>query len=64
MDELFDLCLLKGLCIILDGFLIKDILLKELVLLGIGKFEECLKRIYFLLGKDEFCEDDLCLFNG
>lgn len=63
-DELPDPCLPKGLRTTLDGAPTSDKAGKDPLLLGTGKFEECLKRTYPLLGKDEPCEDDPCLLNG
>ena len=37
---------------------------REPLLLGTGKFSECLRQTYPLLGKDKDCPDQPCLLNG
>lgn len=37
---------------------------KKQLLVGTGKFDECLSQTYPLLGKDAPCEDQPCLLNG
>ena len=60
-NELPDPCLPKGLRTTLDGKPAED---GDQLLVGIGKFDECLRLTYPLLEKNAPCDDDPCLFNG
>ncbi|KAI3578120.1 nucleoside phosphatase family-domain-containing protein [Fusarium oxysporum f. sp. albedinis] len=61
--ELPDPCMPNGLRTTLDGELVESKSDKT-VLIGTGKFDECLTVTYPLLGKDKPCEDQPCLVNG
>ncbi|KAF5615954.1 golgi apyrase [Fusarium tjaetaba] len=61
--ELPDPCMPRGLRTTLDGELVESRSDKT-VLVGTGKFDECLTVTYPLLGKDKPCEDQPCLVNG
>ncbi|KAF5005154.1 hypothetical protein FDECE_8372 [Fusarium decemcellulare] len=61
--ELPDPCMPNGLRTTLEGD-IADAKTKDTVLVGTGKFQECLRVTYPLLGKDKPCEDQPCLVNG
>lgn len=61
--ELPDPCMPNGLRTTLDGELVESKSDKT-VLVGTGKFDECLTVTYPLLGKDKPCEDQPCLVNG
>ncbi|KAK1755970.1 nucleoside phosphatase family-domain-containing protein [Echria macrotheca] len=63
-DELPDPCLPKSLRTTLDGAEITAEDTKGLSLIGTGKFDECMKLTYPLLGKDKPCPDEPCLLNG
>lgn len=63
-DEFPDPCLPTGLRTTLDGQEASKGTKQDPVLVGTGKFEECLRRTYPLLGKDEPCEEEPCLLNG
>lgn len=62
--ELPDPCLPRGLRTTLKGEPVNGAKTGAPILLGTGKFDECLKGTYPLLGKDKPCEDDPCLLNG
>ncbi|EMT66105.1 Golgi apyrase [Fusarium odoratissimum] len=62
-QELPDPCMPNGLRTTLDGELVESKSDKT-VLIGTGKFDECLTVTYPLLGKDKPCEDQPCLVNG
>lgn len=61
--ELPDPCMPSGLRTTPDGELVEGTSDKT-VLVGTGKFQECLTVTYPLLGKDKPCEDQPCLVNG
>ncbi|KAF5531904.1 golgi apyrase [Fusarium napiforme] len=61
--ELPDPCMPRGLRTTLDGEVVESRSDKT-VLVGTGKFDECLTVTYPLLGKDKPCEDQPCLVNG
>jgi Golgi nucleoside diphosphatase len=63
-NEMPDPCMPKGLRTTVGGEPVADASSKDLTLLGTGKFDECLRRTYPLLGKDAPCEDEPCLLNG
>ena len=66
-NEIPDPCLPTGLLMKTDGDIIPTSERKALEnehLIGTGKFDECLRRTFPLLGKDVPCEDDPCLLNG
>ncbi|KAB5540487.1 golgi apyrase [Coniochaeta sp. 2T2.1] len=62
--EIPDACMPKGLRTTLDGHPVDKTESKTVSLVGVGKFDECLRKTYPLLGKDAPCEDDPCLLNG
>jgi golgi apyrase len=68
VEELPDPCLPKGLLATIEGKEIEDE--KELALAnrpylhGTGRFDECLRQVYPLLGKDSPCHDAPCLLKG
>ncbi|CAM1511087.1 Fc.00g086000.m01.CDS01 [Cosmosporella sp. VM-42] len=63
--ELPDPCMPRGLRTTLAGEPIEDKKSsKEPGLVGTGKFDECLRETYPLLGKDAPCQDHPCLLNG
>ncbi|KAG8527594.1 uncharacterized protein KY384_007747 [Bacidia gigantensis] len=66
--ELLDPCLPRGLKITPKGDVFlpdeKTVDGKTPILLGVGKFDECLKSTQPLLEKDHICEDDPCLVSG
>jgi len=62
--ELPDPCLPKSLRTTLEGTEVVKPESKGLSLIGTGRFDECLKLTYPLLGKDAPCPDDPCLING
>ena len=65
--ELLDPCLPSGLKTTLEGVIIagkKQVEPEDPVLVGIGLFDECLRRTYPLLDKDAPCEDYPCLLHG
>lgn len=63
--ELPDPCLPKGLITTTAGELVAgDENAAGQSLVGTGKFDECLRKTYPLLGKDMPCEDSPCLING
>ena len=65
VKELPDPCLPKGVSTTLDGDDdLKKKKGKEPVLVGTGKWEECLKQTYPLLQKDVPCMDSPCLLRG
>ncbi|KAG8673417.1 Golgi apyrase [Fusarium poae] len=61
--ELPDPCMPNGLRTTPDGELVEGTSDKT-VLVGTGKFDECLTVTYPLLGKDKPCKDQPCLVNG
>ncbi|KAF4971944.1 hypothetical protein FZEAL_9714 [Fusarium zealandicum] len=61
--ELPDPCMPLGLRTTLSGELAEKET-KDPVLVGTGKFPECLHVTYPLLGKDKPCKDQPCLVNG
>ena len=66
-NEIPDPCLPSGLLMTIEGDIIPTsdkVALEKEHLLGTGRFDECLRRTYPLLGKDVPCEDDPCLLNG
>lgn len=63
-DEIPDSCMPKGLRTDLKGVPVKPKEAKGMTLVGTGKFDECLRSTYPLLGKDAPCEDEPCLLNG
>lgn len=64
VHEIPDPCMPKGLRTNVDGEPVGDASSEDLTLLGTGKFDECLRRTYPLLGKDAPCKDEPCLLNG
>lgn len=66
VKELPDPCLPKGITTTLEGEenLKKKKNSKDPVLVGTGKFEECLRQTYPLLQKDVPCMDAPCLLKG
>jgi golgi apyrase len=62
--ELPDPCLPSGLRTTLDGKIVSGVAGEDSVLVGIGNFEECLKKTYPLLDKDAPCADQPCLLHG
>lgn len=63
--ELPDPCMPHGLRTTLNGgLLLDDDDTNDQSLAGTGKFDECLRKTYPLLGKDMPCEDNPCLVNG
>jgi len=65
-EELLDPCLPSGLRTTLKGVEIAPGTKTgpEPILLGTGRFEECLRRTYPLLDKDAPCADQPCLLHG
>ncbi|KAM7212068.1 GDA1/CD39 (nucleoside phosphatase) family domain containing protein [Rhypophila decipiens] len=63
-DELPDPCLPRQLRTTLDGTPVQKPKSGEVTLIGTGKFDECLRQTYPLLGKDKPCPDSPCLING
>lgn len=66
-SELPDPCLPAGLKTTLKGVVLLDaatVSADEPYLLGIGKFDECLRATYPLLDKDAPCVDEPCLLHG
>lgn len=65
LSEIPDPCLPTGLKLSTDGKMLDDKLLGPAQhLVGIGKFDECLRRTLPLLEKDVPCLDEPCLING
>lgn len=64
--ELLDPCLPVGLKTTLDGHPLQPgkNAGPDSVLMGIGRFDECLKKTYPLLDKDAPCKDQPCLLHG
>ncbi|KIW99899.1 uncharacterized protein Z518_10827 [Rhinocladiella mackenziei CBS 650.93] len=64
--EMPDPCLPKGLKLTLDGTIISGDLDPDSkhLLVGTGKFDECLRRTFPLLEKDMPCPDEPCLVHG
>ncbi|KAK0714939.1 nucleoside phosphatase family-domain-containing protein [Lasiosphaeris hirsuta] len=62
--EFPDPCMPKALRTTLDGDPVRETKSTKPILVGTGKFEECLKLTYPLLGKDKPCPDSPCLING
>jgi golgi apyrase len=63
--ELPDPCMPEGLRTTLTGEPVSEgTASSDLVLLGTGSFDECVRKVYPLLGKDAPCEDHPCLLNG
>jgi Golgi apyrase len=63
VDEYPDPCLPAGLKIAPNGEPVSKSATGS-HLLGTGKFKECLRQTYPLLGKDKPCDDDPCLLGG
>ncbi|KAG9246213.1 nucleoside phosphatase family-domain-containing protein [Calycina marina] len=65
-EELLDPCLPSGLRTTLEGVEIEPGTKTgaEPVLLGTGRFDECLRKTYPLLDKDAPCKDQPCLLHG
>ncbi|KAI9836668.1 MAG: hypothetical protein M1819_001304 [Sarea resinae] len=68
IHELPDPCLPAGLAVTKQGGVIrsdsKEAKGRESILVGTGRFDECLRRTYPLLDKDAPCEDQPCLLHG
>ncbi|KAJ2973439.1 hypothetical protein NQ176_g6610 [Zarea fungicola] len=65
VHEIPDPCLPKGLRTTIKGDIVDSASSgDQQVLLGTGKFEECIRKTYPLLGKEKPCEDSPCLLNG
>lgn len=62
--ELPDPCLPSGLKTSLVGEIVEEQSGKDPILLGTGKFKECLAQTYPLLDKDAPCENAPCLLHG
>lgn len=62
--EIPDPCMPKGLRTNAKGEPAQETSSKDWTLLGTGKFDECLRKTYPLLGKDAPCYDEPCLLNG
>lgn len=63
--ELPDPCMPKGLRTTLAGEIVTDEKPSgDSILVGTGRFDECLRETYPLLGKDVPCDDEPCLLNG
>lgn len=65
--ELPDPCLPAGLSATIDGEIVTSGTIahgEEPLLIGTGRFDECLRQTYPLLDKDAPCEDAPCLLNG
>lgn len=63
IQEVPDPCMPVGLTTTLRGDYVEG-KVDEPVLVGTGKFDECLSVTYPLLGKDKPCPDQPCLVNG
>lgn len=63
-DELPDPCMPKTLRTTLEGTPVRKPKSGEVTLVGTGKFDECLRQTYPLLGKEKPCPDSPCLING
>ncbi|OAQ96544.1 hypothetical protein LLEC1_02346 [Akanthomyces lecanii] len=65
VHEIPDPCLPTGLRTTLKGGIVDSAASSDQqVLLGTGKFDECVRKTYPLLGKEKPCEDSPCLLNG
>lgn len=65
VHEIPDPCMPKGIRTTLNGTIVDSAPTgSEQVLLGTGKFNECVRKTYPLLGKEKPCEDSPCLLNG
>ncbi|CZT46654.1 related to apyrase (NDPase/NTPase) [Rhynchosporium secalis] len=62
--ELPDPCLPSGLRTTLHGQVSEDAASKDPILVGTGRFDECLRQTYPLLDKDAPCADLPCLLHG
>lgn len=62
--ELPDPCLPSGLKTTLKGEIVEESTGKDPILLGTGKFKECLAQTYPLLDKDAPCANAPCLLHG
>lgn len=62
--EIPDPCMPRGLRISVGEETGADIISSGKTLVGIGAFDECLKKTYPLLRKDAPCEDHPCLLDG
>lgn len=62
--EIPDPCMPAGLRTTLSGEPVGVPATGETTLVGTGKFQECLRKTYPLLGKDAPCEDHPCMLNG
>jgi Golgi nucleoside diphosphatase len=64
VHEIPDPCMPKGLRTTVDGDVVSDAASKDMMLVGTGQFDECLRTTYPLLGKEAPCLDEPCLLNG
>jgi golgi apyrase len=62
--EMPDPCMPRGLRTTYDGKVVESASPDSPTLIGTGKFKECMKATYPLLGKDVPCPDEPCLLNG
>lgn len=65
VHEIPDPCLPKGLRTTIKGGIVDSASSSDQqMLIGTGKFDECIRKTYPLLGKEKPCEDSPCLLNG
>ncbi|KAK5078199.1 Golgi apyrase [Lithohypha guttulata] len=64
LDEIPDPCLPHGVILTIDGELLAEKDVGQQHLIGIGAFDECLRRTLPLLEREKECLDEPCLFNG
>jgi Golgi apyrase len=66
ISELQDPCLPRGLRTLLNGDPVFGVApsTPDTIVTGTGEFEECLSAVQPLLGKNQPCEDEPCLFDG
>lgn len=62
--EILDPCLPSGLMTTLDGTPIESSKGEDQVLVGTGRFKECVEKAYPLLEKDAVCVDQPCMLHG